>query len=71
MAIPSATSNRTTLAKPLIAIKCARVPPIWPAPIKVNGLQPQHRGNTEYIINYNALPVPDLEDLMPEIEKLL
>ena len=43
----------------------------WPAPIKVNGLQPQHRGNKAYEINYDALPKPKLEDLMPEIEKLL
>ena len=34
-ATPSATSNKTTSAKFLIAMRCANVPPICPAPIKV------------------------------------
>ena len=43
----------------------------WPAPIKVNGLQPRNYGNKQLIINYAELPQPELEDLLPEIEKLL
>ena len=34
-AIPTATSNNTTSPNSLRAIKCANVPPICPAPIKV------------------------------------
>ena len=34
-AMPLATSNKTTsLTNSFVPIKCARVPPIWPAPIK-------------------------------------
>ena len=43
----------------------------WAYPIKVNSKQPQTYGNQDLKINYDTLPKPDLEDLLPEIEKLL
>ena len=35
LAMPTATSNKTTSANSLSAIRCAKVPPICPAPIRV------------------------------------
>ena len=35
LATPAATSNKTTLPNSFKAIRCANVPPICPAPIKV------------------------------------
>jgi len=35
LAIPAETSNKTTSAKSFKAIRCAKVPPICPAPISV------------------------------------
>jgi ectoine hydroxylase-related dioxygenase (phytanoyl-CoA dioxygenase family) len=43
----------------------------WPYPVKVNGLQPQTYGKSELKIDYSALVKPDLEDLLPEIKKIL
>ena len=43
----------------------------WAYPISVNGKQPQTYGDKSRLIDYDALPIPDLTDLMPEIEKLL
>ncbi len=43
----------------------------WPYPLKVNGLQPQTYGKKELKIDYSALKPPDLEDLLPEIHKIL
>jgi len=43
----------------------------WPCPIRVNGLQPQHFGNTEYIINYTKLPTIDLSEFMNKINELI
>lgn len=43
----------------------------WPAPIYVNGLQPRNYGDSSLKIDYSILPEPNLEDLQPEIEKLL
>jgi hypothetical protein len=43
----------------------------WPAPIYVNGKQPQTYGDTSKQIDYTALTPPQLDDLMEEIEKLL
>ena len=43
----------------------------WPAPISVNGLQPRTYGDSTLKIDYSILAEPNLEDLMPEIEKLL
>ena len=37
----------------------------------MNGLQPRNYGNKQLIINYDELPEPELEDLLPEIEKLM
>ncbi len=43
----------------------------WAYPVKVNGKQPQNYGNTALAIDYSTLLSPDLDDLMPEIEKLI
>ena len=43
----------------------------WPAPIYVNGLQPRNYGDKTLKIDYSILQEPDLEDLLPEIEKLI
>ena len=43
----------------------------WPAPISVNGLQPQVYGDNSKLINYNDLVPPNLDDLTDEIMKLL
>lgn len=43
----------------------------WAYPLKVNGLQPQRYGNQNLLIDYSQLREPDLEDLMPEILKLV
>lgn len=43
----------------------------WCYPIRVNPLQPRTYGNESLIINYDKLVKPELEDLLPEIKKLL
>ena len=43
----------------------------WPAPISVNGKQPQTYGDSSKLINYDDLVPPDLDDLQEEIMKLL
>lgn len=43
----------------------------WPYSIKVNGLQPQTYGDKSKIIDYSTLKPPDLEELMPDILKLI
>ena len=43
----------------------------WPYNIKVNAKQPRNYGNNDYVINYDDLPKPNLEKLMPEIEKII
>ena len=43
----------------------------WPAPIKVNGLQPQNWGDETLKIDYNSLQKPNLEDMMDTIKSLL
>ena len=43
----------------------------WPAPIRVNGLQPRTYGMTERTIDYEQLIEPKLDDLMDKIIKLL
>jgi ectoine hydroxylase-related dioxygenase (phytanoyl-CoA dioxygenase family) len=43
----------------------------WPYPVKVNGLQPQTYGNKELAIDYNVLVHPKIEDLLPEIKRLI
>ena len=43
----------------------------WPYNIKVNSKQPRNYGNNDYVINYDDLPKPNLEKLMPEIEKII
>ena len=42
-----------------------------PFPIQVNGLQPQTYGDDSKLVDYEALPAPRLEDLMPKIRALL
>lgn len=43
----------------------------WPAPIKVNGLQPRSYGNDALNIDYSQLNPPNLTHLHEEIQKLL
>ena len=43
----------------------------WPAPINVNGKQPQLYGDDSKRIDYSKLTEPKLDDIMEEIEKLL
>ena len=43
----------------------------WPAPIYVNGKQPRTFGDDSKKIQYTDLVQPKLDDLMPEIEKLI
>lgn len=43
----------------------------WPAPIHVNGLQPRTFGDNTLKIDYSILPKPNLDDLLPEINKLI
>ena len=43
----------------------------WAYPISVNGKQPQTYGDKSRELDYSKLPVPDLTDMMPEIEKLI
>lgn len=43
----------------------------WPAPIRVNGKQPQTYGNNRRLIDYESLEKPYLDDLMDDINKLL
>jgi ectoine hydroxylase-related dioxygenase (phytanoyl-CoA dioxygenase family) len=43
----------------------------WPAPIRVNGLQPQNWGDESLKIDYNELKKPDLESMMDTIKSLL
>ena len=39
----------------------------WPCPIHVNGKQPQNYGNTDLVVDYSALPVPDLSEFEDDI----
>lgn len=43
----------------------------WAYPVKVNSLQPRTYGDKNMIIDYSALGKPELDDLMPEIKKLI
>ena len=43
----------------------------WPDPISVNGLQPRNFGDSSLSIDYSSLIEPELDDLLPEIQKLL
>jgi hypothetical protein len=43
----------------------------WPCPVHVNSKQPVTYGNANRLIDYGVLTRPDLEDLMPEIKKIL
>ena len=43
----------------------------WPAPIKVNGLQPRNWGDEILKIDYETLTKPNLEDMMENIKSLL
>ena len=43
----------------------------WPCPIHVNGLQPQNYGNTEIMIDYSALPEPDLSEFDDDILRIV
>ena len=43
----------------------------WAYPVKVNGLQPQHYGNKELLIDYKKLTVPCLDDMLDDIIELI
>jgi len=43
----------------------------WPAPIHVNGLQPQVYGDKSRLIDYSQLPSPNISDMSEEIQKLI
>jgi len=43
----------------------------WACPIRVNSLQPRTYGNPEHLIDYSTLLNPELEDLMPDINKII
>lgn len=43
----------------------------WAYPVNVNGLQPQVYGDKTKMIDYSTLKVPDLEDLIEDITKLI
>tara|TARA_B100001094_G_C17914498_1_gene662846 strand:+ start:552 stop:734 length:183 start_codon:yes stop_codon:yes gene_type:complete len=43
----------------------------WPAPIRVNGKQPQTYGNNRRLIDYESLEKPYFDDLIDDINKLL
>jgi hypothetical protein len=43
----------------------------WPAPISVNGLQPQTYGDKSRLIDYSKIVPPQLEDLLEDIMELL
>ena len=42
-----------------------------PFPIQVNGLQPQTYGDDRLLVDYDALPAPQLADLKKQIAELL
>lgn len=43
----------------------------WPYPVRVNSLQPNNYGDKSLLIDYDTLPVPDLENMMGDIMKLI
>lgn len=43
----------------------------WAYPVKVNGLQPQHYGKKELLIDYKKLTVPYLDDMLDDILELI
>lgn len=43
----------------------------WPAPIRVNGLQPQSYGNTRNVIDYSLLPEQNIDEFQEKINELL
>ena len=43
----------------------------WPVPVKVNGKQGRTYGDDSIHIDYSLLEEPELDDLMPEIQKLI
>jgi hypothetical protein len=43
----------------------------WAYPVKVNGLQPQNYGDATLKINYNELVVPQLDNLLEDITKII
>lgn len=48
-----------------------RMTPHWPAPVRVNPLQPQTYGDESRIINYEELPEIDLSDMIEDILKIV
>ena len=64
--------NTETMTKKRVKyFKERRTTSHWPCPIKVNGKQPRTFGNPDKLIDYTVLIPPQLDDLMPEIIKLL
>ena len=64
-------SNTAAVAKRKRAITERRTTSHWPAPIYVNGLQPNTWGDDSKKIDYSKVPKTDLSSLMPEIEKII
>ena len=70
---PSIHKNNTEnmIRKRVKYLKELRTTSHWPCPIKVNGEQPRTYGDESLKIDYDTLEMPDLEDLMKDIYKLL
>ena len=64
-------NTESTTKKRIKYFKERRTTSHWPCPIKVNGKQPRTFGDISKIIDYSELTPPQLDDLMPEIIKLL
>ena len=52
-------------------LKDRRTTSHWPYPIRVNSLQPQTYGDNNRLINYDSIPIPNIDDMLPEIEKII
>ena len=64
-------NTKSNEAKRRDYFKTRRTTSHWPAPVKVNGKQPQTYGNNDLIIDYDSLQPPELEDLMDDIYKII
>ena len=57
--------------KKLNYLKERRTTSHWPYPIRVNSKQPQNYGDASLTIDYDSLPVPELEYMKEEINKII
>jgi len=69
--LPKKGRSQKMYEKRLKYLRELRTTSHWAYPVKVNGLQPQTFKNKDLLIDYSQLQPPDLEDLMPEIMKLV